>query len=80
MLKVYSVSKVLADGIVVWGSNHVNQSMITSGSAPMSKEVGGTIIGGTMNLKGGLHIQVTTSRFICLFILDCSFCWDNSNG
>ena len=41
MLKVYPVSKVPADGIVVWGSNHVNQSMITSGSPPMSKEVWG---------------------------------------
>ena len=45
MLKVYLGSKVPADGIVVWGSNHVNQCMITSGSAPMSKEVWGTIIG-----------------------------------
>ena len=80
MLKVYPASKVPADGIVVWGSNHVNQSMITSGSAPMSKEVGGTIIGDTMNLKGYLHIQVTTSGFRCYFILDCSFGWDNSNG
>ena len=45
MLKVYPSSKVPADGIVVWGSNHINQSMITSGSETMSKEVGGTIIG-----------------------------------
>ena len=73
MLKVYPGSKVPSDGIVVWGSNHVNQSMITSGSAPMSKEVGGTIIGDTMNLKMDLHIQVTTSRFICFFISNCSF-------
>ena len=45
MLKVYPCSKVPADEIVVWGSNHINQSMITSGSAPMSNEVGGEIMG-----------------------------------
>ena len=45
MLKVYPGSKVPTDGIVVWGSNHINQSMITSGLAPMSKEVRGEIIG-----------------------------------
>ena len=80
MLKVYAGSKVLDDGIVVWGSNHINHTMITSGSTPMSKEFGGTIIGDTMNLKGDIHIQVTKSRFICCFISDCSFGWDNSNG
>ena len=73
MVKEYPGSKVPTDGIVVWGSNHVNQSMITSGSTPMSKKVGGTIIGDTVNIKGDLHIQVITSRFRCFFISDCSF-------
>ena len=45
MLKVYPGSKVPTDGVVVWGSNHINQSMIISGSAPISKEVGREIIG-----------------------------------
>ena len=45
MLKVYPGSKVPTNGIVVWGSNHINQSMITSGSTPMLEEVGGEIIG-----------------------------------
>ena len=45
MLKVYPGSKVPTDGILVGDSNHINQSMITNGTIPMSKKVGGTIIG-----------------------------------
>lgn len=51
-------SKVPADGIVVWGTSHVDESMITGESAPISKEVSSLVIGGTMNLHGILHIQV----------------------
>uniref|UniRef100_A0A0C9RMF9 TSA: Wollemia nobilis Ref_Wollemi_Transcript_10952_4028 transcribed RNA sequence n=1 Tax=Wollemia nobilis TaxID=56998 RepID=A0A0C9RMF9_9CONI len=59
MLRVQPGSKVPADGTVIWGSSHVNESMITGESAPVSKEVGVTVIGGTMNLNGALHVQVT---------------------
>jgi len=55
MLKVYPGSKVPTDGIVVWGSNHVNQSMFTRGSAPVSKEVGGTIIRDYELKRGSSH-------------------------
>ncbi|WVZ77706.1 hypothetical protein U9M48_025544 [Paspalum notatum var. saurae] len=58
-LKVLPGSKVPADGIVIWGTSHVNESMVTGESVPMSKEVSSLVIGGTMNLHGILHIQAT---------------------
>ncbi|XP_015693671.2 cation-transporting ATPase HMA5 [Oryza brachyantha] len=57
ILKVLPGSKVPADGVVVWGASHVNESMITGESAPIAKEVSSAVIGGTMNLHGVLHIQ-----------------------
>jgi P-type Cu+ transporter len=58
-LKVLPGSKVPADGIVIWGTSHVNESMVTGESVPISKEVSSLVIGGTMNLHGVLHIQAT---------------------
>ncbi|XP_066371872.1 cation-transporting ATPase HMA5-like isoform X2 [Miscanthus floridulus] len=53
------VLKDKADGVVVWGTSHVNESMITGESAPIPKEVSSVVIGGTINLHGILHIQAT---------------------
>ncbi|KAJ8766055.1 hypothetical protein K2173_020571 [Erythroxylum novogranatense] len=58
-LKVLPGAKVPADGLVIWGSSYVNESMVTGESAPVSKEVNSAVIGGTINLHGALHIQVT---------------------
>ncbi|XP_038980645.1 cation-transporting ATPase HMA5-like [Phoenix dactylifera] len=59
MLKVLPGSKVPSDGIVVWGTSHVDESMVTGESFPILKEISSSVIGGTMNLHGVLHMQAT---------------------
>ncbi|TYH37618.1 hypothetical protein ES332_D12G052700v1 [Gossypium tomentosum] len=59
ILKVLPGAKLPADGIVVWGSSYVNESMVTGESVPVSKEVDSPVIGGTINLHGALHIKAT---------------------
>ncbi|GAV83847.1 E1-E2_ATPase domain-containing protein/HMA domain-containing protein/Hydrolase domain-containing protein, partial [Cephalotus follicularis] len=58
-LKVLPGAKLPADGVVVWGSSYVNESMVTGESVPVLKEVNSSVIGGTINLHGALHIQAT---------------------
>ncbi|XVE48458.1 hypothetical protein DITRI_Ditri01bG0003800 [Diplodiscus trichospermus] len=58
-LKVLPGAKLPADGVVVWGSSYVNESMVTGESAPVLKEVDSPVIGGTINLHGALHIKAT---------------------
>ncbi|XP_057534558.1 copper-transporting ATPase RAN1-like isoform X2 [Amaranthus tricolor] len=57
LLKILPGTKVPADGLVLWGSSYVNESMVTGESVPVLKEVNSHVIGGTMNLHGVLHIQ-----------------------
>ncbi|XP_016441159.1 copper-transporting ATPase RAN1 isoform X4 [Nicotiana tabacum] len=59
VLKVLPGARVPVDGVVVWGSNHVNKSMVTGESVLVLKEVNSVVIGSTINLHGSLHIQAT---------------------
>ncbi|KAH9747205.1 Copper-transporting ATPase RAN1 [Citrus sinensis] len=58
-LKVLPGTKLPADGIVVWGTSYVNESMVTGEAVPVLKEINSPVIGGTINLHGVLHIQAT---------------------
>jgi len=50
--------KAPADGVIVEGESSVNESMLTGESTPVSKTVGGKVIGGSINGEGSLTIEV----------------------
>lgn len=59
VIKIMPGGKVASDGLVIWGQSHVNESMITGEARPVFKRKGDTVIGGTVNENGVLHIQAT---------------------
>jgi Cu+-exporting ATPase len=56
-LRVRPGEKVPVDGSVVEGRSAIDESMVTGESMPVTKEVGATAIGGTMNQSGALVIE-----------------------
>lgn len=54
--------KIPADGAVVEGQTSVNESMLTSESVPATKEIGGEVIGGSINGEGSVTIEVQKTR------------------
>ncbi len=50
--------KIPADGIVVDGITSVNEAMLTGESAPVSKEKGNKVIGGSVNGEGSITVSV----------------------
>ncbi|KAI8569487.1 hypothetical protein RHMOL_Rhmol02G0282800 [Rhododendron molle] len=59
VIKIIPGAKVASDGYVIWGQSHVNESMITGEARPVAKRKGDTVIGGTVNENGVLHIKAT---------------------
>ncbi|GMQ05390.1 hypothetical protein CsSME_00050438 [Camellia sinensis var. sinensis] len=59
VIKVIPGAKVASDGFVIWGQSHVNESMITGEARPVAKRKGDSVIGGTVNENGVLHIKAT---------------------
>jgi Cu+-exporting ATPase len=47
------------DGVVVEGTSHVDESMLTGEPAPVRKEPGASVIGATLNRNGALHFRVS---------------------
>ncbi|GGH32982.1 heavy metal translocating P-type ATPase [Dyadobacter endophyticus] len=59
ILLVKPGEKVAADGSVIEGSSHVNESMLTGESIPAQKQKDDKVIGGAINGDGILKVRVT---------------------
>jgi len=51
--------KIPADGIVVDGTSSVNEAMLTGESKPVDKGDGDEVIGGSVNEKGSLTVEIS---------------------
>jgi Cu+-exporting ATPase len=49
--------KVPVDGVITEGRSSLDESMVTGESMPVTKEVGGKVIGGTLNASGGFVMR-----------------------
>ncbi len=62
VVKVLRGTKIPSDGVVVWGSGSVDESMLTGESMPVIKgKAGDAVIGSTVLGEGLLHVRVTTT-------------------
>lgn len=51
-------AKVPLDGVIVWGSSSLDESMITGESVPVDKKIGDNVIGATLNKMGAIRVKV----------------------
>jgi Cu+-exporting ATPase len=52
--------QMAVDGIIREGVSHVNQSMLTGEPIAVNKQVGDTVVGGTINQEGRLLVEATS--------------------
>ncbi|TSC76262.1 MAG: Cu2+-exporting ATPase [Parcubacteria group bacterium Gr01-1014_31] len=59
VLLVKPGEKMPVDGAVVAGESSVDESMLTGESMPVSKRVGDTVFGATININGAIQLKAT---------------------
>lgn len=59
VLLVRPGASIPADGVVREGRSDVNESMVTGESRPVVREAGDEVIGGTVNGRGSLRVEVS---------------------
>ncbi|BCX80976.1 P-type Cu+ transporter [Methylomarinovum caldicuralii] len=57
ILQVRPGEKIPVDGVVIEGSSHVDESMLTGEPMPVAKKPGDKVVGGTVNGTGSLLIE-----------------------
>ena len=50
-----------ADGVIVEGSSHVDESMLTGEPEPVRKTIGDSVVGATLNRNGALQLRITST-------------------
>ena len=51
--------KIAVDGEIIDGASHIDESMISGESLPVSRGVGAAVIGGTLNTSGSFRFRAT---------------------
>src|SRR5699024_10046122 len=51
--------KIPVDGVIVKGRTSIDESMLTGESIPIEKDVGGSVVGSTMNKNGTIEMEAT---------------------
>ncbi|RZS77889.1 Au+-exporting ATPase [Phyllobacterium myrsinacearum] len=59
IVEVRPGERLPVDGEVVEGASYVDESMVTGEPIPVSKSVGGAVVGGTVNQKGAFAFRAT---------------------
>jgi len=58
-IKIIGGAKIPADGVVIYGSAAINESMLTGESLPVVRKVDDQVIAGSLNVQGVIHIRAT---------------------
>jgi len=57
LLRIRAAERIPVDGVVTEGESHVDESMLTGESVPVSKEAGSAVTGGALNQAGSFIMR-----------------------